>query len=337
MIDRGGNHEATRQRTGGRIWVHCLKTAPPLIEAQEVAIRSFPAALGDVDPQWLTFTIAVRYKSTGQRDEVLIAPKSWGYVTAKLQPYRCIDIHVVPKSAPPSPMPSSSSSSSSYAPLYPETPPSPPAVPLYQEQESKYANAWYYNSSSKLRAPPYTRTPSGKDSDSTYFDLPPPKYPGSPGRSPARQPHPLLEPSGYGYGFGWGNQIQGQSSQAYFEPILSPLSRNLHTLEEEDTQQTSNRRSMGWSASSVRMSSPDKDRDDRPPPVTITTPSSNRGNLGLFSSIRHRMFPIAWAENRSRTRRRRRPTQAVDIPNYDRETEYDTYSSSGRSYVPSLI
>lgn len=295
-------------------------------------MRSFPAALGDVDPQWLTFTIAVRYKSTGKRDEILIAPKSWGYVTAKLQPYRCIDIHVVPKSAPPSPL--VSSSSSSYTPLYPETPPPPLAAPLYRERASKYSNLWYDNSASKREAPPYTVDPSGRDDSLLYFDAPPPQYSGP----PVKQPHPLLAPSGYGYGFGWGNQIQGQSSQAYFEPILSPRSRTLHVMEEEDIQQTSNRRSMGWSASSVRMSSPVRDRDPRPPPVPLpTSTSSGRGNLSILSSIRHRMFPIAWAENRGRTRRRRRPSQITEIPNYDQQTDYDTYSSSGRSYVPSLI
>lgn len=292
-------------------------------------MRSFPVALGGVDPQWLAFTIAVRYKSTGKRDEISIAPKSWVYVTAKLQPYRCIDIHVIPKSTPPSPV--RSSSSTSYAPLYPETPPPPLATPLYQEEQGlKYSDSWY---DSKREAPPYTRDPSGKD-NLFYFDTPPPKYSGSPGK----QSLPLRPPTGYGYGFGWGNQIQGQSSQAYFEPILSPRSRNLQTMDEEDIQQTPDRRSMGWSASSIRMSSPVRSRDYHPPVASVPV-SGSRGSLSLFSSIRHRMFPIAWAESRGRTRRRRRPAQDQDpeIPDYNQQISYDTYSSSGRSYVPSLI
>jgi len=287
-------------------------------EAQELAVSSFPRALRDVDPEWISFSIAVRYRSTGERKEITIEPRSWYRVTSKLVPYRCIDIHVV---IPPPQRGSSSTSSTTYSSLYPETPPQHTA-PVYPESPSRFNMPLYHESTSKTEAPPYPDSPLPQRHAPLYPDTPPPSYPG-----PTREIHPFLAPTGYGYGFGW-HQPQGQTSQGYFEPEIYRHTRAQNAYEDDSLQETADRRSMGWSASSVRMSSPVR---NVPFP---NSPLSGNG-LGLFSSIRERIFPIAWAESRGRTRRRRRDAKASD---YDRDDDIEGFGRRrSNSYVPSLI
>ncbi|KAF8526055.1 hypothetical protein BU17DRAFT_83568 [Hysterangium stoloniferum] len=283
-------------------------------EAQVLAVTSFPRALRDVEPEWISFSIAVRYRSTGERKEINIEPRSWYRVTSKLVPYRCIDIHVV---IPPPQRGSSSTSSTTYSSLYPETPPQH-AAPLYPESPSRFDVPLYHDNTSKTNTPPYPESSLPQRHASLYPDTPPPSYPG-----PTREIHPFLAQTGYGYGFGW-HQPQGHTSQGYFEPEMYRHTRAQDAYEDDSPQ--ADRRSTGWSASSVRVSSPVR---DAPFP---RSPLSGSG-LGLFSSIRERIFPIGWAESRGRTRRRRQTSD------YDRDD--DDYEGFGRrrstSYVPSLI
>lgn len=257
-----------------------------LQEAQEIAARAFPTLLSSVDPSWLFFTIAIRYKSTGERKEIGISPNAWFYVTSKLVAYRLIDVHVVPPSSP------RSSATQSFAPLYTHSP-SKQDVPPYPESES-----------SQCHAPPYP-------------DSPPPKYPGS----PKKQLRPYLPPSdsGYGYGFGWRDQTQDHESYSYPEPQAT------HSYDPflPDPQEGADRRSAGWSSTAPKRA------------------NHGWGGMGLFSSIRQRLFPITWNEPERRPRRHRHEHHysRVKPSGYDQEHDhgYPNASRSGRSYVPSLI
>jgi len=254
-----------------------------------MAARAFPTLLSSVDPSWLFFTIAIRYKSTGERKEIGISPNAWFYVTSKLVAYRLIDVHVVPPSSP------RSSATKSYAPLYTHSP-SKQDVPPYPDSES-----------SQSHAPPYP-------------DSPPPKYPGS----PKKQLHPYLPSTGggYGYGFRWHDQMEGQDSYSYPEPEVRPTYDPYDPFR-SDPQEGADRRSAGWSSTSPKGANP------------------GRGGIGLFSSIRQRLFPITWTEtNGGRRRRRHEHYSRVKSPGYDQEHHYHSYENatrSGRSNVPSLI
>ena len=96
-----------------------------------------------------------------------------------------------------------------------------------------------------------------------------------------------------------------------------------HTYEpiRPDPQEGADRRSAGWSSNSPKGANP------------------GWGGIGLFSSIRQRLFPITWNEPNGRTRRRRHNYSTVKSPSYDQEHEhgYENARGSGRSYVPSLI
>ena len=262
-----------------------------LQEAQEIAARAFPTLLSSVDPSWLFFTIAIRYKSTGEREEIGISPNAWSYVTSKLVAYRLIDVHVVPPSSP------SSSATKRYAPLYPHSP-------------------------SKQEVPPYPDSVSSQSHAPPYPDSPPPKYPGS----PKKQLHPHLPSTGYGYGFGWHDQMQGQDPYSYPEPQMyaEPRARRTYDSYHADPQEGADRRSAGWSTISHRGAKP------------------GWGGMGLFSSIRQRLFPITWNDPNGRSGRRRHEHYSrVDIPEYEQDQhqhhEYENVTGSGRSYVPSLI
>jgi len=308
----------------------CVPLAASHEEAQDIAARTFPDSLADVDPSWLRFSIAVRYKRTGERKEHDIMPESWHYVTSRLVPYRCIDIRVVP---PPSPRRDSSSSSSSSSIL--ETPPQGDA-PLYPESPSRHPEQLY----AKHDRPLYPESPRSTSHASLYPNTaPPPTFPAS----FEREPHPTLAPAGYGYGFGWSGgpgaarPMYGRSPVAY-----GPYGSGLDD---------SDRLSTGWSINgNVGMTSrsptiPSRNPSPRPMPEPASpAPSMSHSNgLGLFSSIRQRMFPgVTWAESRGRSkpRRRRRNSHSVRFQDYEDDedlSEITSQTRSPRSYVPSLI
>jgi len=333
-------------------------------EAQDIASRTFSRVLEGVDPAWLRFSIAVRYKRTGERKEIPIAPESWLYVTSRLVPYRTIDVHVVP---PPSPQAQSSSSTSSsgYAQLYPDTPPPTHHAPLYHESDSPSRNPVPLYAAKHLDAPSYPDSPRPNGHAPLYPDTPPPMYPVM-----EKEPHPFLAPSGYGYGFGW----SGGAGVA--RPLYGgPGSYGPYESERDDGV---DRLSRGWSingGSSVGMTGPPSTIHSRSvsdpvpfprasasassqsspqprfaslsqsnspalPPSALASPSKGNG-LGLFSSIRQKMFPgVTWAESRGRSRRRRRNSHSVRFQDYEDDEDLSDITSrtrSPRSYVPSLI
>lgn len=271
-------------------------------EAQEIAARTFPS-LANVDPSWLQFSTAVRYRATGERREFDIPPEDWYYVTSKLVAYRCIDVHVVPPRPSLFGTPSSQASS-----LHLVTPPQDD-MSLYPEEP---------------RTSFYRPLPPSRDDLSVRYPTPPPQYPGSVARAPPT--------TGFGYGFSWGPAQQNVRPSPLYGSFSPPYGMVDHKRSP----------SKGWSLNSVAPAAPfprSVSEPVRPPSPTFASPSPPSRGLGLFSSIRQRVLPAPWTEPRGRMSRRRRrnsqPTRVVDSE--DEEYYSQVTTRSGRSYVPSLI
>ncbi|KAF8583821.1 hypothetical protein K439DRAFT_1661058 [Ramaria rubella] len=315
-------------------------------EAQWAAARAFRGLIGDVDPSWLFFTIPVRVN--GMRKETSIYPSHWFYATSKLPNLRVVDVHVVPPADSPN-----SSTAKNYAPLPSPSLPRDILVPPYPDSPQ----------SSSSIAPPYS-------------DSPPPRYPGSPAKKRVNIPLPPTG-YGYGYGFGWHDQVESPNVHAFVQPQLYPHSPSYP-------------RTQAYSPSALypdphlarHYDSYSSEQQGVVEPKTAGRrraasgfPRSARANgLGLFSSIKQRVFPVSWNERQGGSRRRREYQPMSISPDYAREGveecdeyqnedererdehqhsneqeddyqhEYDyghdyqsTSSRSGRLYVPSLF
>jgi hypothetical protein len=338
--------------------------------AQDTAARSFPS-LANVDPSWLQFSIAVRYRTTGERKEYPIRPESWNYVTSKLVAYRCIDVYVVPSRSPEG-TPSSLASS-----LLPDTPPRQHDPPFLFHRPSSSHGPQYY-----AQLPPVDDDDNDDHHRPSYPEqspvTPPPKHPGS-----------------FGYGFSWGPNPNLRPPPLYVQPrTSSPYStyggggggRMDDAMDRRGPPQQRRPGPGGWSinasvgfpasASPARTHSSPLSRvmslsiPEPPSPTYSHVPlppgpeslphrhqqHSGATSLRLFSSIR-RVLPggsRSWASESAarppapspssssrwgrRQRRNSQPARPSVDSDYEEEEDYSEVATrSGRSYVPSLI